>query len=223
MSPSNIHHTLGPLNAPVRILYINPNSTRAFTQETIDHLSSGSRISADVSIDFYTAPADAPPSIDGTLDGVMSTAVILGDLGLTGKTGRSGESQRQAVTQLARKYSAIVVACFSSHPLVPCLKEVFAGTGLKDAPSVVSILEASVHTALQLGPTFGIATTGLGERDCFLSCSEAAKLQNGNPYLTKLSAHLASPHRDTRGPKALASTRSVCMGTGHSNHWCRLR
>ncbi|EIW67167.1 hypothetical protein TREMEDRAFT_33698 [Tremella mesenterica DSM 1558] len=147
----NIHSSLGPLDAPIKLLYINPNSTLPFTLETVTYLSE----SDPVPIDFYTAPSTAPPSIDGTLHGVISTAEIIRDLKLETFDG---------VQELREKYDAIVVSCFSEHPLIPVLKEQFAlyqGAGVMEKKVVVlGILEAGIIAALQLGPTFGIATTG---------------------------------------------------------------
>ena len=147
---ANVQGSLGHEDAPIRILYINPNSSRAFTQETISYLSS--RIPAEVRLDFYTAPPAAPASIDGVHDGIVSTALILQDLGLSARE----EGLRNAF--ISQTYGAVIVACFSAHPLVPALQECLPSYPRK--PPVIGIFEASIYTALHLGSTFGIATTG---------------------------------------------------------------
>ncbi|WVQ82955.1 hypothetical protein IAT38_005091 [Cryptococcus sp. DSM 104549] len=152
MIAERIHGSLGSADAPIRILYINPNSTLHFTQETITYLTG--RLPNDVAIEFYTGPVSAPPSIDGTHDGILSTAAILQDLQLAGR-----EHDAPSKFELSERYSGIVVACFSAHPLVPALKEILSHFAIK--PPVVGILESSVLAALQLGSTFGIATTGV--------------------------------------------------------------
>ncbi|WWD18479.1 hypothetical protein CI109_102931 [Kwoniella shandongensis] len=148
--------SLGVDTSPIRILYINPNSTTSFTTETHSFLSS-SLPRESVLIHLYTAPLPAPPSIDGTLDGILSTQVILQHLGYDTETSTPSDRGKSVKQKLAG-YSAVVVGCFSSHPLVPALREIL-GMG-KDVPRVVGILEASIWFAMQLGPTFGIATTG---------------------------------------------------------------
>lgn len=156
MAPTNtfiIHDSLGRSDAPIRILYINPNSTLAFTKETVDYLST--RLPAEVVLDFYTAPSSAPASIDGVHDGILSTAAILQDLGLAARK----SDQRQSF--ISEKYAAVIVACFSAHPLLPALKECLPAVPTQ--PPVLGIFEASVYAALQLAPTFGIATTGRRE------------------------------------------------------------
>jgi allantoin racemase len=157
---AKIHDTLGPSDSPVRLLLINPNSTLHFTQETVSYLST--RLPSGVRIDFYTPPSDAPPSIDGTFDGVLSAAVILNDLGLDSRhTADSDDDAADNASFVSRTYSAVIVSCFSAHPLVPALQERLPFNPKK--PPVIGILEAAVHYGLLLGPTFGIATTGRRE------------------------------------------------------------
>lgn len=145
------HEALGPTDAKLKILYINPNSTISFTQETVEYLRD--RLPADVLMDFFTPSSAAPPSIDGTADGVLSSAAVMQEMGLT------GPSRKAVAEAICKRYSAIIVSCFSAHPLVPSLKEVLAS--IQTQPPVLGIFEAGVYTCLQLGHTFGIATTGL--------------------------------------------------------------
>jgi len=57
---------------------------------------------------------------------------------------------------------AVLVCCYSQHPLVPALRSMFAKTG-KSNISVAGIFEASVATCLQsldISERFGIVSTG---------------------------------------------------------------
>ncbi|KGB74890.2 hypothetical protein CNBG_0728 [Cryptococcus deuterogattii R265] len=151
------HDQFGREVAKIQLLLINPNSTSTFTQDVARHLHP--RLPNDVGITFYTPPPEAPASIDGPLDGISSTAVILKDLELQPKgQAVNAPEYSSGMSRLATGYSGIVVACFSAHPLVPVLKELLAG--YDQPPPVLGILESSILAALQLGPTFGIATTG---------------------------------------------------------------
>ena len=144
-----IHDTIGDDQCPIRLLYINPNSSLSFTKETVDYLSS--RLPTAVRLDFYTAPKGGPPSIDGPCDSVLSAALVLKDLQLDSLEASS------AAHQLSVTYSAVIVSCFSTHPLIGALQERLG------ASPVIGILESAVHFALLLGATFGIATTGMRE------------------------------------------------------------
>ncbi|WVR06366.1 hypothetical protein IAU60_003397 [Kwoniella sp. DSM 27419] len=145
---SKIHDTLGPKDAAVRILLINPNSTRSFTKEVCDYLQTA--LPGDIQIDFYTAPSPAPPSIDGTEDGIASTQVIVSDLSL---------ENTKSIQVLIESYTSIIVACFSMHPLVGTLRTALAGR-MDKTPTVLGIMESAIMAAMSLGGKFGIATTG---------------------------------------------------------------
>lgn len=145
-----IHPTIGRPNAPHKILYINPNSTWDMSEEAANYFDN--KIAPDVHVTFYTAGPDAPPSIDGTLDGVISTYTILQDLGLSAP---NADDRRTAISATS---TAVIVGCFSAHPLLPALQE--ALRSFPPAPPVIGIMEAAIYTALQLAPSFGIVTTG---------------------------------------------------------------
>ncbi|OCF40019.1 hypothetical protein I317_06157 [Kwoniella heveanensis CBS 569] len=157
--------SIGSESAQIRILYIGPTSNHQANVLRAKHFTS--RISSDVSIDFYNAPKAAPRSIDGTRDGVISTALILQDLGLgdaqlkkddhntTNSIGVGSESD-QGID--LNGYGALIVGCFSNHPLVPALRESLPAT--PRVPPIISLMEVAIFFALQLGPTFGIVTTG---------------------------------------------------------------
>jgi Asp/Glu/hydantoin racemase len=154
----SLYPKIGSSAAPHKILYINPNSSSSMTEEAATYFSD--KIAPDVRVDFYTAPAGAPASIDGTLDGVMSTAAVLQDLNLSS---HDAEERRSTIPYL---YKAVIVGCFSAHPLLPALQE--ALTSQSPAPPVIGIMEAAIYTALQLAPAFGIVTTGRSESSFWL-------------------------------------------------------
>ncbi|KAI5457478.1 Asp/Glu/hydantoin racemase [Mariannaea sp. PMI_226] len=128
-----------------RILVLNPNSSTSMTEGMVN---AAQQLSLQDSIEIrgYTAPSPAPASINEQHDIDSSTAVVLEDETLK-KELNSG------------RYDAVLVACFSVHPLVSqlCTYEGLAVTG---------ILEASITTALSLNPSplhnekWGIVTTG---------------------------------------------------------------
>jgi Asp/Glu/hydantoin racemase len=100
---------------------------------------------AQVNIDFYTAPATAPPSINDEETTRLSTEKTLP--GVMQYIARRGQEPQHP------PYSAYLVACYSAHPITPILR-----TSL--ASPVINIFEASVIKARSLGRPFGIVTTG---------------------------------------------------------------
>ncbi|KAK3352155.1 Asp/Glu/hydantoin racemase [Neurospora tetraspora] len=132
----------------IRILILNPNSSKSMTggmEKSISTLN----LPDNIEISYYTAPSDSPASINDGTDVQTSASVVLNDLG----------SDPQ---DLKDYLDAVLVCCFSVHPLVPRLSELASSN---DFPlSVTGIFEASVLTSLSLltGPTkkWGIVTTG---------------------------------------------------------------
>lgn len=94
-----------------------------------------------LTLEFYTAPPDAPPSVDDAATSDLSTSVTLP--ALVPYLERIGEA----------RISAYLVACFSPHPLTPLLRE-------RTTSPVLNIFEASVLHARALDLSFGIVTTG---------------------------------------------------------------
>ncbi|KAI9759802.1 MAG: hypothetical protein M4579_002101 [Chaenotheca gracillima] len=129
---------------PIGILVVNPNTTKEITdalQPALESLGYD-----EVEFTYFTAPS-GPASIDSNADANASAKHCLPHL----------------IPMLA-DHDAVLVACYSSHPLVIQLKE------KTDIP-IISILEASVLAALPLlttsykdpsAPTsrFGIVSTG---------------------------------------------------------------
>ena len=87
-------------------------------------------------VQYYTT-ADGPPSIDGARTSIQSSAAALGPL-----------IQGNAFAG----HDGFLVACYSAHPLVECLREM-------TSKPVVGIFQASIFWALSLGGRFGIVTT----------------------------------------------------------------
>ena len=92
-----------------------------------------------VSLVGFTAPKPAPSAIEGQLDAILSTEACIRAL---------SESRDQI-----RRFDAMLVACFSKHPLVDALKEEYA-------IPVIGIMEAALYTARMVGGRFGIVATG---------------------------------------------------------------
>ncbi|KAJ6604414.1 Asp/Glu/hydantoin racemase [Mycena vulgaris] len=121
---------------PTSILVINPNSSQSVT----DGLEEALRVPPETTLTFYTAPGDAPPSINDATTGTISAAVCFRDIVEKG---------------LIDKYDGFLVSCFSDHPLVHMLRE----TTTKPA---IGILQASIVHSLLVGQRFGIIATGTG-------------------------------------------------------------
>ena len=88
------------------------------------------------------------PSINNEEDAAVSCQHVLSDL-----------SENPAPLQ---GVEAVLVCCYSQHPLVPALRSMFAKTG-RSSISVTGIFEASVATCLQsldIHEGFGIVSTG---------------------------------------------------------------
>ncbi|KAJ7071256.1 Asp/Glu/hydantoin racemase [Mycena amicta] len=119
------------------ILVINPNSSKSVTLG-LEEL----RAPPGTSLSFYTAPSDAPPSIDDATTGTLSAASCFKDIVDKG---------------LIDRYDGFVVSCFSDHPLIAMLRE-------HTAKPVIGILEAAITQALLCGKRFGILSTGVGFR-----------------------------------------------------------
>ncbi|KAI9371597.1 carbon-nitrogen hydrolase [Aspergillus egyptiacus] len=117
----------------LRVLLVNPNSTKLMTDKCIEMVAP--TLPADVQVDGFTAPSPAPTAVEGALDGVLSAAAAV-----------------RAILPIADRYDAFLVACYSEHPLIKALREELP------AP-VVGIMEGSLFAARTLGGRFGIVAT----------------------------------------------------------------
>ncbi|KAB5525543.1 Asp/Glu/hydantoin racemase [Coniochaeta sp. 2T2.1] len=138
--------TLRLLRQSTKILVVNPNSSESMThgvEEAIRRM----RLADNTEIYTYTAPKESPASINTGEDVALSADVVHADL-----RGKLAD------------YDAVLVACYSVHPLVQRLA--------RDNPhlAVTGIFEASVLATLSLlGPPtekgeeermWGVVTTG---------------------------------------------------------------
>ncbi|EGO60052.1 hypothetical protein NEUTE1DRAFT_119348 [Neurospora tetrasperma FGSC 2508] len=132
---------------PIRILILNPNSSKSMTDGMAKSISS-LHLPDNIEITYYTASTSCPASINNGTDLDTSASVVLQDL--------------SSNLQLLKDHDAVLVCCYSVHRLVPGLSELAASNGF--SLSVTGIFEASVLTSLSLltGPTkkWGIVTTG---------------------------------------------------------------
>ncbi|KAJ7783526.1 Asp/Glu/Hydantoin racemase-domain-containing protein [Mycena maculata] len=129
------YHRFQP-RMPTSILVINPNSSKSVTVGLEEEL----KTPPETTLAFYTAPANAPPSIDDATTGVLSAAACFHDILRKG---------------LIDQYDGFLVSCFSDHPLVHMLREA-------TPKPTIGILEASIVQALLCGQRFGIVSTGAG-------------------------------------------------------------
>ncbi|TGZ80970.1 hypothetical protein EX30DRAFT_371689 [Ascodesmis nigricans] len=128
----------GPSSSPpISLLIINPNSTLTMT-EALQPIITPLLLS-NTTTTYFTAPATAPPSINDTATSTLSTTLTLPHL-----------------LPLLPHHSAIILACYSAHPLIPLLR---AATTIP----VIGIFEASLYHSLALLQPEGklaIITTG---------------------------------------------------------------
>ncbi|KAK9367028.1 Asp/Glu/hydantoin racemase [Lipomyces kononenkoae] len=113
------------------ILVINPNSSCSVS----DTLKEVLEPPAGFAYDFFTGPKGGPLQIDSVTTEITSAANCL-----------------PALIPLLDKYDGFLVACYSDHPLVHCLKE-------QTSKPVLGIFQASVLHSLALGGKFAIVTT----------------------------------------------------------------
>ncbi|KAH6641918.1 Asp/Glu/hydantoin racemase [Chaetomium tenue] len=127
-----------------KILVLNPNSSKSMTHG----LEQGIRemeLSQSTEVHTYTAPDESPASINDGNDVHNSARIVTQNLDEIG---------------LLKHYDAVLVACFSVHPLVGMLAD---RDGEFGKLAVTGIFEASILTCLSLlrpGKKWGIVTTG---------------------------------------------------------------
>jgi Asp/Glu/hydantoin racemase len=137
----------------VRILVVNPNSSTSIT----DRLSESIEAPPGVQLTWWTAPSEAPPSIDDQETSDSSAAICLPRILELCKSTTSAA----LAGGTERLFDGILVACYSDHPLIALLR-----INLVDPPiRVLGILESSVAHALLLPQPaplnkFGVVTTG---------------------------------------------------------------
>jgi Asp/Glu/hydantoin racemase len=119
----------------ISILLINPNSTPSMTAACLSTLTSS--LPQDCTVVGFTAPKPAPSAIESATDAVLSSERCI-----------------RVLKQDTRpdEYAAMLVACFSVHPLITALRELYS------CP-VIGIMEASLYASRMLGGQFGIVST----------------------------------------------------------------
>ncbi|KAL2263896.1 hypothetical protein VTK26DRAFT_4456 [Humicola hyalothermophila] len=129
------------------ILVLNPNSSSEMTL-VIERAIKSVELLPSTQVFTYTAPPESPKSINDGQDIAESTGVVYRDL---------------ETTPLFEKYDAVLVACFSVHPLVAKLQAKASLTPHGSVRAVTGIFEASILTCLSLvapHKKWGIVTTG---------------------------------------------------------------
>ncbi|KAK4670671.1 Protein dcg1 [Podospora pseudopauciseta] len=124
-----------------KILILNPNSSASMTNG-VEEAIRGINLPLSTEIYTYTAPPASPASINDGDDVQQSADVVLRNLQETG---------------ILKEYDAVLVACYSVHPLVHFIQENWPHL------AVTGIFEASIVTSLSLLPyqdNWGIVTTG---------------------------------------------------------------
>ncbi|BGO93864.1 hypothetical protein NBRC10512_006126 [Rhodotorula toruloides] len=139
--------------SPLPILVVNPNTTKSMTdglEAALGPIVATGQLPPPT---FFTAPTGIA-SINNSEDCHASATAVLPHL-LNSPSSSSSSSFDES---LASSYSAILIACYSVHPLVPLLS-----ARLAPLP-VLGIFEASILASLALlrapGEKFGIVTTG---------------------------------------------------------------
>jgi len=130
----------GKATKPIRILLVNPNATEFMTTAMMKGIEA--KLPDNVTVYGMTSPEPAPLAIEGHLDAVFSAAAAA-----------------RAIIPIAGNYDAVLVACFSDHPLTKALREEL------DQP-VIGIMEAALLTGRMLGARFGIVS--VAERSVIL-------------------------------------------------------
>ena len=157
--------------------------------------STGTEGAAQATATYFTGPPSAPPSINDVATSEQSTLACL-----------------PLLRPLLAAHDAVLVACYSAHPLVPQLR------ALAPIP-VAGIMEASLYHALALlSPTgrVGVVTTGRAWEP--LLAAAAAALLGGSARFggvcsTGLDAdqlHAAAP--DDLAQRLSAATRRLVAG-----------
>ncbi|KAF8150607.1 Asp/Glu/hydantoin racemase [Crassisporium funariophilum] len=124
------------MSRSVTLLVINPNSSQSVTAGLQEVLVAP----PGATLEFYTPPNNAPPSINDITTGVLSGAACYADL---------------VDKNLIDKHDGFLVCCFSDHPLTHMLRE-------NTNKPVMNILESAIAHSLLIGERFGIITTGTG-------------------------------------------------------------
>ncbi|AET37285.1 Dcg1p Ecym_1027 [Eremothecium cymbalariae DBVPG len=140
----------------MKLLIVNPNSSRHITEAIQEHLSEDV-LALFESVTFFTGPHESPAQISGTKTSVQSCKaclpLLLKRVPLDGGSAGSSQDGSGEVFYF-ESFDAVVVACFSDHPLVHELTK-----RTEQSTPVVSILEGALNYAVSLGKPFSIITS----------------------------------------------------------------
>jgi Asp/Glu/hydantoin racemase len=124
-----------PTPKPINILLINPNATSSMTTNCITTVLP--TLPPNVTIHPFTSPSPAPTAIESQVDAVLSSSAAFRAL---------------IPLQISQNYDAMLVACYSDHPLTRMLKEELT-------IPIIGIMEASLFAARTLGSRIGLVAT----------------------------------------------------------------
>ena len=175
-----------------RILVINPNKSI----EMSNTLRTMVRPPPGTMVQYYTT-ADGPPSIDGVRTSVQSTMAALGPLIHGNALGG---------------HDGFLVACYSAHPLVECLREM-------TSKPVMGIFQASIFWALSLGGRFGIVTTN--QRWDYILTKSVHDLIGSNPSFAKVLCtgySAAEVHGETNRNKVQRAMAEAALKLVREDH-----
>jgi allantoin racemase len=116
----------------MRILFVNPNTSREFTTKIETIARQYALPTTEV---VATNPASGPRSIESVYDELLSSAGTL-----------------EVLLSELEHFDAFVIACYSDHPAI------YAAREITDKP-VLGIAEATMYVACMLGYKFSVVTT----------------------------------------------------------------
>ncbi len=131
-TPAPVPEGRGARDTAVRLLVVNPNTSREMTETIAVAARAAAPLGVEVDI---VCPERGPESIEGRFDEVVSAYWTL-----------------DGVLRVADRYDGFVVACYGPHPAIDALREV-------TTKPTLGIMEASILQALPLGGRFSIITT----------------------------------------------------------------
>lgn len=123
----------------MKLLIINPNSTRDITDGIADSLNPHCPPGAQLS--YFTAPAHAPTSIRDYVTGIQTAAACFDELIKVGAI---------------EEFDGFLVCCFSDHPLQHMIREHLGPASTKFC---VGMFESGISHALMSSRQFGIVST----------------------------------------------------------------
>lgn len=201
MSSTPLPSVTGTSTRPISILLINPNSTASMTEACLRSIAP--TLPPHVTVHGFTAPPTSPSAIEGRADAVLSAADCF-----------------RALYPLLHPspgppplfFDALLVACFSAHPLIPMLREEYP-------QPTIGIMEASLYASRLCGDKLGVLTTS--QRSRFLHADALAATYGLGPPLFSVGCEAADvavlelesrPRPDVYAGVVRAAERLVARG-----------